>query len=95
MKLTDLKPEWMEKEEHDPNPNVARYIVFQCPKCPRNADGDSECGGVVLPVGKDGANCWGWNGEENFAKVTLTPSIWHHCKNNPHFFVRNGEIQFA
>ena len=98
MRLTELKPEWSPKHPNNPNANIDRYIDMQCPTCPRDADGDSSCGGMLLPVTlhrSDASAGWGWNGEEDFEKVTLTPSIWHHCKSDPHFFIRDGEIQFA
>ncbi|MDE1944838.1 MAG: hypothetical protein KGI03_01000 [Patescibacteria group bacterium] len=52
---------------------------------------------IMLPIQRglhDGA-CWNWNGETDFDKMTITPSIFHHCKSEAHFFVTNGEIIFA
>lgn len=94
MRLTDLSPEWVAKHENDTSVGVDRYIDIQCPTCPP----ENNCGGMLLPVTlskESGSTGWGWNGEEDFEKVTLTPSIWHHCKSDPHFFVTNGEIVFA
>ncbi len=52
---------------------------------------------MMIPVEKGSGSTprWGWNGETDFEKVTLSPSIWHHCKSEAHFFIRGGEIQFA
>ena len=91
MRLVELKPEWTE------NPAGNRYLDMQCPTCPRNAEGDSECGGIIIPVGNTHfpQQTWGSNGETDFEKLTVTPSIWHHCKSDPHFFIRDGEIQIV
>jgi hypothetical protein len=98
MRLTELKPEWVQKHMNDSSENVEKYLYFECPTCPRNAEGESSCGGIMLPVTthRDGAGKgWGWNGENDFEKVTLTPSVWHHCESDPHFFVTDGEIRMA
>lgn len=98
MKLIELNPIWVENGAKDKYPSIDRYLEFRCPKCP-----DEPMPGfqemrclLVLPVGKtkDAGN-WGWNGETDFEKVTLTPSIWHHCKNDPHFFIENGSIRMV
>lgn len=44
---------------------------------------------VLVPIS------WEWNGETDFDKITLTPSIAHHCASEAHFFITNGEIIFA
>jgi hypothetical protein len=89
MKLTDLQPEW----EYDNS-----YMSFNCPTCPRDAS-KSRFGNclIIIPtkVTEHQSHPWGWNGETDFEKCTLTPSIWHHCKTDPHFFIREGAIQFA
>ena len=97
MRLIELKPEW----EHNNT-----YLTFQCPKCERDRvrplkDGSGtyvqpDCW-IMIPtkVTVDSPKPWGWNGETDFENVTITPSIWHHCESDPHFFIRDGEIQFA
>lgn len=87
MRLTDLKPEW----EHDNT-----YLVFICPTCARKEDGRGDCW-IMIPVKQveGGPKPWSWNGEKNFEKITITPSIWHHCKTDPHFFITEGEIKLV
>lgn len=87
MKLSELHPQFLENDSH---------LMFDCPTCPKGDNG-GECGGIAIPIDRVGSHgkCWGWNGEHDFEKVTLTPSIWHHCKSDPHFFIREGEIIFA
>lgn len=91
MKLKELEPIL-----HDPTPTGSRYIEMLCPVCPRGETRYSGCV-IMLPIQRglhDGA-CWNWNGETDFDKMTITPSIFHHCKSEAHFFVTNGEIIFA
>lgn len=99
MRLIDLSPEW----EHENT-----YLTFRCPKCARDRDEDrpvllaagyakkGDCF-IMIPtkVTAENDHAWGWNGETDFEKVTISPSIWHHCDSDPHFFIRNGEIQMA
>lgn len=97
MKLSDLSPEWVNVSEKEPDEKVQRYIDFRCPKCPDEPMPDYEnmrCR-IMIPVGEHGTKIWSWNGEVDFEKVTLSPSIWHHCESDPHFFIQNGEIIFA
>jgi hypothetical protein len=94
MKLTELKPQWREGATPE-----KRYIEFLCPTCPHPETSPlhAECV-IILPIEhtmSPGKPRWGWNGETDFEKLTLTPSIWHHCKTNPHFWVRDGEIVMA
>lgn len=38
----------------------------------------------------------GWNASGNdVTDLTLTPSIWHHCESDPHFFITAGAIVMA
>jgi hypothetical protein len=83
MRLVELKPEWEYEQS---------YLYFVCPTCPA----EKHCR-IMIPtkITEHEKNPWGWNGETDFDKVTLTPSIWHHCDSDPHFFIRDGAIQFA
>lgn len=98
MRLNDLKPYF------ETGPDGQVYLVCYCPKCDRHEGPGVEpfpdCGGMCLPIHvagqeKKGVLSWLWNGERDFDKLTLSPSIWHHCKSDPHFFIREGEIVFA
>lgn len=88
MRLTDLSPEW----EFDHT-----YLTFNCPKC-EHFDSESRYAHknclIMIPTKQtaDGGKPWGWNGETDFEKVTLTPSIFHHCKSEAHFFITDGAI---
>ena len=90
MRLKDLKPEW----DHDD-----AYITFQCPKCAVPADAESIYDGCVISIpvatGDKKPSVWQWNGEKDFEKVTISPSIFHHCKSEAHFFIRDGSIIMA
>ena len=89
MKFTDLNPKWI----GNATGNSHAFVEFECPK-QHAAPGmsDMKCI-VVLPV-------WpqenGWTAvDDEFDTITLQPSIWHHCSEDPHFFVRSGQIVFA
>lgn len=94
MRLVDLKPEW----EHNNS-----YLTFMCPKCtPENPEkriAQNNCFTMIPIQGKvDPALepiAWDWNGETDFEKVTLTPSIFHHCASEAHFFITDGEIKIV
>lgn len=100
MKLKELSPEWVEPSENEPRPSVEKYLDFRCPKCPDEPMHGYEtmrCR-IMIPVTtkREGPGSgWGWNGETDFDKVTLTPSIWHHCKSDPHFFITDGEVKMC
>ena len=94
MEFLELKPVWREG-----NTPEKRYLEFLCPKCPHPETDPlrAECT-IVLPIENAGLPSkprWGWNGELDFKKVTLTPSILHHCKSDAHFFIRDGKIIMA
>jgi Family of unknown function (DUF6527) len=81
MRLTELHPRWE---------NNGDYLVFDCPKLHEQYDMKCE---IILPVRPE-INGWDLDGRD-FATLTISPSIWHHCSENPHFFIRKGEIQYA
>lgn len=41
-------------------------------------------------VNSDGG--WESNKEEDFNKLTVTPSVWLHCESDPHFYINDGKI---
>lgn len=83
MRLIELKPEW----EH-----AQSYLYFTCPTCPA----ERGCR-IMIPtkVTQHEQKPWNWNGETDFEKVTITPSIWHHCPSDPHFFITDGEVKLV
>lgn len=83
MEFEELKPEWQKDNNH---------IIFNCPTCAA----EKKCI-IVIPtrVTEHEKNPWNWNGQVDYGKVTLTPSIWHHCESNPHFFITDGKIQMV
>jgi hypothetical protein len=90
MRLTDLDPE-LESDRHEGKD----YLIFLCPVCPK---GESRFGSclIMIPVSAEHTpgEAWGMMGDtKTFKDLTLTPSVWHHCKSDPHFFVKNGEIE--
>lgn len=85
MKLTELDPEWLTEP---------RRLKFNCPTCPRDADAGRYTNVIIIPV-LPAEHGWGSNEELEFERVTITPSIWHHCDTDPHFFIRSGEIQLV
>ena len=94
MKLTDLHPEW------NPDDGERHYLTFDCParhnhRAPED-EGDARTGMkcVIVIAVKIAPCCWKVEGD-SFETLTITPSIWHHCEKDPHFFVRNGEIVYA
>lgn len=97
MRLTELNPEWSEGK---------KYLRFGCPNCRSVNAGRLDI--QVAPVDGDDRH-WHMTGD-NFENVTLSPSIdfRHYNPGKPvstdpmdstncraHFFIRNGEIQFA
>jgi Family of unknown function (DUF6527) len=84
-KLTELNPQWND------GAIVKHYLIFDCPE-KHNNDSDMKCI-ITLPINtKDG---WKIHGDDNFETLTITPSIWHHCEKEPHFFITKGEIQLC
>ena len=95
MKLSDLQPEWVGGAEGERD---KMYLEFLCPKCPHPETDPLHCEcRLMIPVEKGSGHSprWGWNGETDFDKVTLSPSIWFHCKSDPHFFIRSGVIEMC
>lgn len=89
MKLIELKPKWIASPRSEKG-----YLQFECPE-QHTARGmaDMKCI-VMLPISPEPGTNWDAMGD-TFDNLTLSPSIWHHCEKNPHFFIRNGEIQYA
>jgi hypothetical protein len=86
MRLTDLNPQWYI------GPDFQKYLEFDCPKC-------MPSGNCILCIPKspgvaDNGAKWDISSDD-FATLTVSPSIFHHCKSEAHFFVRDGEIQMC
>lgn len=83
MRLTELNPTWEHKI----------YLTFTCPICPYDSE-KSRYGNCLIniPVKPQADSGWQSNGVGDFENLTLTPSIWHHCKSDPHFFITDGNI---
>lgn len=86
MRLSELHPEW----HTDGCETGTAWLKFDCPHCraPRFVQ-------VFVRVGPDRGvqSEWSWNGETDFERVTLQPSL-----NDPthwHGHVTNGEITFC
>lgn len=80
MRLTELNPEW-----HDDDPTVT-WLYFDCPHCK-----SAHALEIAVKQGApEGGHVWGWNGERDFEKVTLTPSI--NFGNHWHGWINNGEV---
>ena len=85
MRLIELDPQW----EHE------NHLVFNCPTCPRDPEKGRYGNCLIqIPV-KPRENGWDSNGETAFEKLSIMPSIWHHCESDPHFFITEGEIKMA
>jgi hypothetical protein len=83
MKLTDLNPHW----ELD-----RKYLTFDCPK---QHDRHAMRCVISLPIHTGTSADWKIESGDTFTNATISPSIWHHCNEDPHFFIRNGEIVYA
>jgi len=94
MLLTDLKPELEDVKEGD---KIVQYLTFQCPKCPIDPE-KSRFGNclISIPVGDNHVpgRAWGMD-TKDFNTMNITPSIWHHCESDPHFFIRSGNIEMC
>lgn len=92
MRLTELNPEWDSSDGE-----WKHYLKFDCPKQHEEHAGTEfaiKCQ-IVLPV-KIGPKGWHIEGgDESFENLTITPSIWHHCSQDPHFHIVKGEIKFC
>lgn len=91
IRLADLQPEW----EHENS-----YLSFVCPTCPPGNTRLSSCF-LMLPIHPHGdaelgsERGWKWNGAQDFEKVSLTPSVLHHCATKPHFYITDGAIKLV
>lgn len=93
MQLIDLKPEFFTMQNGNrydvQTVGEASGMVFTCPTCLNHP--------IVLTFAGPGKIYdHGWTATGNDSNdVTLTPSIWHHCQTDPHFFITNGAIVMA
>ena len=92
MRLVDLNPKWAEVD------GQRAFLNFDCPKCPHPETSELHCECIVsIPFVryKDYIGpVWDLTGD-NFETLTISPSIFHHCKSEAHFFIRNGNIEMA
>jgi len=77
----------------------ACYLEFDCPTHgpgSKRSDGefrDSVCIKIAPPLESQTPRVWGWNGERDFEKLTIRPSVnyFEHW----HGHVTNGEVTNA
>lgn len=96
MKLIDLEPRWFGDEGH-------RFgLTFLCPHCQKtrigvafhhHGHGQMEDSYIIAHHGADDSqHIWDLAGQEDFATLTLTPSIDASKAGHWHGFVTNGEV---
>lgn len=86
MRLKDV----LKKFEMDASGNGG-WVYFQCPAHP-----DSHMDWIGVPfsrVQSAAPPIWGWNGETDLEKISLTPSI--NAMGHWHGFLTNGELRAA
>lgn len=86
MRLSELNPALEDASEG------AAYLEFDCPvhgPVIRHEHFPDRVRVKIAP-GPQGPHVWGWNGERDFEKLTLTPSI--HMFDHWHGFITNGEV---
>lgn len=86
MRLKDLHPQW------NIGPNGQKYLEFDCPKC--LPQGNCILSIPVTPRVNESNAVWDMSGED-FDTLTISPSVFHHCKSEAHFFIQNGEIKLC
>ena len=93
MRLRDLHPMLEEAGEG------AAYLEFDCPahpgamlhaNVPPGFEGFPDVVRIKIATAPQGLRVWGWNGERDFDKMTVTPSI--NMFDHWHGFVTNGEV---
>ncbi len=98
MKLTDLDPRWFVLEEGGPRVGM----TFLCPHCKTERLGVAfhhsgkaaiEDQYILARHGASDANhIWDLQGSEDFASLTLRPSVDASKSGHWHGFITNGEI---
>lgn len=91
MMLSDLKPYFFTMQNgvqgNTESIVAAAGVVFTCPTCLNHL--------MSIPfIGHTYDHGWNASGT-SISDLTLTPSIWHHCESDPHFFITAGEIVMA
>lgn len=102
MKLTELNPHWFVLEDGGPVVGLS----FQCPHCPadkatrlavafhHHGRAAMEDQYVLAHHGADDTqHIWDLQGQDDFATLTLTPSIDASKSGHWHGFITNGEIK--
>ena len=84
MRLSELNPE-LHTEGCDPG---VAYLYADCPHCRSSHLIQIK---IALTPEPGSTHVWTWNGETDFEKLTLTPSILIQ-PNHWHGFVTNGEV---
>jgi hypothetical protein len=90
VRLSELQPELEDAGEG------TAWLEFACPA---HGVGATRSGGdfpdtvrvkIATPLESQHPHVWGWNGEKDFEKLTLTPSIDYN--GHWHGHVTNGEV---
>lgn len=99
MKLADLKPRWFVLE--DGGPRVG--LTFDCPHClverlgvpfHHSAHAAMEDQYILARHGaQDAQHIWTLTGEDDFATLTLSPSVDASAAGHWHGFITAGEIR--
>lgn len=98
MKLTELDPRWFGLEEHGPRVG----LTFKCPHCLSERIGVAfhHAGKAAMENeyilahhgAADGQHIWELAGQEDFATLTLSPSIDASKSGHWHGYITNGEV---
>lgn len=95
MKLTDLKPRWFSSE------GLRCGLTFLCPHCQQTRLGIAfhhhgpnamaEDAAIIAHHGaNDSQHIWDLQGQDDFATLTLTPSVDASKSGHWHGFITNG-----
>jgi hypothetical protein len=99
MRLTELDPRWYRLE------SIGRVgLTFECPHCRQTrlgvpfhhhgATAMAEDAKIIAAHGApDSQHIWDLQGQEDFATLTLSPSIDASKSGHWHGFIQNGEIK--
>lgn len=101
MKLTELNPRWWAFEAAGPRVGLS----FDCPHCRierlavafhhRGHEAIEDASILAHHYNGNGGYIWTLNGQDDFATLTLTPSIDASRTGHWHGFITNGEVTNA